>query len=67
MAEETDVKRVAFVSTRIAGIDGVSLEIAKWAHVLKRAGLVCCCIAGEPDRLRSSDDELDSLAASFPT
>ncbi len=28
---EHKVNRVAFVSTRIAGTDGVSLEISKWA------------------------------------
>ncbi len=50
MAEQSDVRRVAFVSTRIAGTDGVSLEIAKWAHVLERAGVECYYIAGESDR-----------------
>ena len=53
MAEQRDTRRVAFVSTRIAGTDGVSLEIAKWAHVLERAGVECYYIAGESDR--SSD------------
>ena len=46
----SDPIRVAFVSTRIAGTDGVSLEIAKWAHVLERAGVECYYIAGELDR-----------------
>ncbi len=50
MAEQRDTRRVAFVSTRIAGTDGVSLEIAKWAHVLERAGVECYYIAGESDR-----------------
>jgi len=45
-----EVKRVAFVSTRIAGTDGVSLEIAKWAEVIERMGIECCYIAGESDR-----------------
>jgi glycosyltransferase involved in cell wall biosynthesis len=44
------VKRIAFVSTRIAGTDGVSLEIAKWATVIERAGIECYYIAGESDR-----------------
>jgi len=44
------VKRVAFVSTRIAGTDGVSLEIGKWADVIERMGIECCYIAGESDR-----------------
>jgi glycosyltransferase involved in cell wall biosynthesis len=43
-------KRVAFVSTRIAGTDGVSLEIAKWAHVIERLGVECYYIAGQCDR-----------------
>lgn len=41
---------MAFVSTRIAGTDGVSLEIEKWAHVLERMGVDCFYIAGELDR-----------------
>ena len=48
--EQSDASRVAFVSTRIAGTDGVSLEIAKWAHVLERAGVECYYIAGQSDR-----------------
>ena len=50
MVEQSDARRVAFVSTRIAGTDGVSLDIAKWAHVLDRAGAECYYIAGESDR-----------------
>ena len=42
--------RVVFVSTRIAGSDGVSLEIEKWAQVLERLGIECYYIAGECDR-----------------
>ena len=42
--------RIAFVSTRIAGTDGVSLEIEKWARVMERAGLDVFYIAGELDR-----------------
>ena len=45
-----DVKRVAFVSTRIAGTDGVSLEIEKWARVIERNGRECFYITGESDR-----------------
>jgi len=44
------ISRVAFVSTRIAGTDGVSLEIAKWANVIERMGMECYYIAGESDR-----------------
>jgi glycosyltransferase involved in cell wall biosynthesis len=45
-----DLKRVAFISTRIAGTDGVSLEIEKWARVIERQGVDCYYIAGELDR-----------------
>lgn len=43
-------KRVAFISTRIAGTDGVSLEIAKWAHVIEKMGVECYYFTGESDR-----------------
>jgi len=45
-----DVKRAAFVSTRISGTDGVSLEIAKWADVIERTGVECYYITGLSDR-----------------
>ena len=44
------IKNVGFISTRIAGTDGVSLEIEKWADVLKRNGFDCFYFAGEIDR-----------------
>ncbi|MFQ6038641.1 MAG: glycosyltransferase family 1 protein, partial [Candidatus Aminicenantales bacterium] len=43
-------KRVGFVSTRIAGTDGVSLEIEKWTAVLERNGFRCFFFSGENDR-----------------
>ena len=47
----SDLKRIGFVSTRIAGTDGVSLEIEKWTRVLEdRIGMECCYICGECDR-----------------
>ena len=39
-----------FVSTRLAGTDGVSLETAKWADVFRGAGFSCFYFAGELDR-----------------
>lgn len=44
--------RVGFVSTRIAGTDGVSLEIGKWADVVPELGngFECFYICGESDR-----------------
>jgi mannosylglucosylglycerate synthase len=40
---------IGFISTRIAGTDGVSLEIAKLAVILRRLGHGCCYCAGELD------------------
>ncbi len=40
---------IGFVSTRIAGTDGVSLEVAKLATILRRLGHDCCYCAGELD------------------
>lgn len=45
-----DPKRIGFVATRIAGTDGVSLEIGKWVEVLQRMGHSCYYIAGISDR-----------------
>ena len=41
--------RVGFVSTRIAGTDGVSLEINKWDRALRELGYECFHFAGECD------------------
>lgn len=39
--------RIGFISTRLNGTDGVSLEVEKWATVLKRMGNECYYCAGE--------------------
>lgn len=44
------INNVGFISTRIAGTDGVSLEIGKWAHVLEKNDFNCFYFAGEIDR-----------------
>lgn len=41
---------IGFVSTRFAGIDGVSLEAAKWAEVIESFGHHCYWFAGESNR-----------------
>ena len=46
----TEIKNIGFVSTRIAGTDGVSLEIGKWEEVLEGMGYTCFYFAGELDR-----------------
>ena len=43
-------KNIGFISTRFAGIDGVSLEASKWAEVLEKNGHSCYWFAGELDR-----------------
>lgn len=44
------IKNIGFISTRIAGTDGVSLEIKKWSEVLARCGYGCFYFAGKLDR-----------------
>jgi len=41
--------RIGFVSTRIAGTDGVSLETFKWAEVFKKLNFANFYFAGELD------------------
>jgi glycosyltransferase involved in cell wall biosynthesis len=43
-------KNMGFISTRLAGTDGVSLETAKWADVFEADGFSCFYFAGELDR-----------------
>ena len=45
-----EIKNVGFISTRLAGTDGVSLETAKWAQIFEEVGLNCFSFAGELDR-----------------
>ena len=42
-------RNIGFISFRLAGTDGVSLETAKWAAVLERMGCTCYFMAGELD------------------
>ena len=41
--------KIGFVSTRLAGTDGVSLETDKWADVFEEEGANCYYLAGELD------------------
>jgi glycosyltransferase involved in cell wall biosynthesis len=41
--------RIGFISTRLAGTDGVSLETVKWANILTGLGHECFYFAGESD------------------
>lgn len=42
-------RRIGFISTRLAGTDGVSLEATKWVTVLERLGHTCFFFAGQAD------------------
>ena len=48
--EKRRAKNIGFISTRIAGTDGVSLETAKWADVFEAERFSCFYFAGELDR-----------------
>lgn len=45
-----NIRNIGFISTRIEGTDGVSLEIEKWAQVLERNNFNCFYFAGKSDR-----------------
>jgi len=44
-------QHIGFVATRLAGMDGVSLEASKWAKIFEKEGFACFYFAGECDRL----------------
>jgi mannosylglucosylglycerate synthase len=43
-------RRIGFVSTRLVGTDGVSLEVEKWVAVLESLGHTCFYFAGQLDK-----------------
>ena len=43
------VNNIGFISTRLSGTDGVSLETEKWARVFEKEGFRCFYFAGELD------------------
>ena len=47
------VHNIGFISTRLAGTDGVSLETEKWARVFEKERFHCFYFAGELDRPES--------------
>ena len=44
---QQEIRNIGFISFRLAGTDGVSLETFKWAEVLERMGYECFYMAGE--------------------
>ncbi|MEA3463488.1 MAG: glycosyltransferase family 4 protein [Patescibacteria group bacterium] len=47
MNNNKKLKNIGFISTRIAGTDGVTLETFKWAKVLEQERYKCFYLAGE--------------------
>jgi glycosyltransferase involved in cell wall biosynthesis len=57
---------IGFVSTRIAGSDGVSLETDKWAEVLQDLGHECFFFAGQCDRAQERSRVVPEAHFSHP-
>ena len=51
-------KNIGFISTRLAGTDGVSLETAKWASIFESEGYLCFYMAGELDEDKPGERSL---------
>ncbi len=63
MKKDKRTNNIGFISTRLAGIDGVSMEAAKWAEIFEKQGFTCFYMAGELDR--PSDKSLLAEEAHF--
>ncbi len=60
------IHNIGFISTRIAGTDGVSLEIQKWAEVLERNRYNCFYFAGKLDRPKAQSYLVDEAFFEHP-
>jgi mannosylglucosylglycerate synthase len=58
--------RIGIVATRLAGVDGVTFETAKWETVLERMGHDIRLCAGEVDALRYSARLVPAMHFSYP-
>ena len=58
--------RIGFVSTRLAGTDGVSLEVEKWTRVLQRLGHAVFFAAGELGGYTSEGMRIPTLHFEHP-
>ena len=58
-------KNIGFISTRLAGTDGVSLEAAKWAGIFESEGHLCFYMAGELDKDKPNQRSLLAEEAHF--
>ena len=60
------VHKVGFISTRLAGTDGVSLEAQKWAQVFKKEGFQSFFFAGELDTPPERSYQVDEAHFTHP-
>ncbi len=66
VSDNNFTKHVGFISTRLAGTDGVSLETEKWAKVFEKEGFTCFYFAGELDTPPERSYLLDEAHFSHP-
>lgn len=57
---------IGFISTRLCGTDGVSLETAKWAQIFEEDGFNCFYLAGELDRPSSKSMLVSKMLFTHP-
>ncbi|HVM25813.1 MAG TPA: glycosyltransferase family 4 protein [Candidatus Limnocylindrales bacterium] len=58
--------RIGIVATRIAGVDGVTFEAAKWEAVLERMGHEVRLLGGEVDALRPNARLVPAMHFTYP-
>jgi len=58
--------RIGFVATRLAGVDGVTFETAKWETVLAQLGHSYYLCAGEIDALRPNARLVPAMHFTYP-
>lgn len=58
--------RIGIVATRLAGVDGVTFEAAKWEVVLEQAGHRVHLCAGEIDALRPNSRLIPAMHFTYP-
>lgn len=64
--EKLEIRNIGFVSTRICGTDGVSLEIGKWTSVLEHLGYDCYFVCGKSDRADEASFVIDQADYHHP-
>ncbi len=57
---------IGFISTRLCGTDGVSLETAKWAEIFSEDGFNCFYLAGELDRPKTKSMVVPKMHFNHP-